>query len=241
MKIINLESGTPFPMGKGRNWSVLNPNVGARKITLNHSLHGAGHEFPQHFHDQSIDIILVLEGVVQLRQGEHYTPLEAGEAALVPAGEVHGTVNRSSGEARLISFQIPPDLALYRGERNKQEGETPKPPAGGESTVEIVTLAKGGPRFVAGAGVRNVFSPAKSSPTARLDYLTLERNQKYECAAGGYEAVLILLSGAVRLEAKGSPRELARFDVVFLSGEESVSLANEDPQTAVLICCGALR
>jgi mannose-6-phosphate isomerase-like protein (cupin superfamily) len=253
MKILNLESGTPFSMGKGRNWSVLNPGVGADSITLNHALHGAGHEFPQHIHDRSIDIIVVLEGIVQLRQGEHYTPLEVGEAALVPSGEVHGTVNRSSGTARLISFQIPPDLALYRGERNKAEGETPKPQEGGESNVEIAAMAKGGPRFVVGAEVRGVFSPVRSSPSARLDHVRLEVGQEYRVVNTGTEAVLILLSGEARLEAEpqasaeageprraGEQRELSRFDVVFLKGREAVRLLQRGSATAVLVHCTAL-
>jgi quercetin dioxygenase-like cupin family protein len=239
VKILNLESGTPFPMGKGRNWSVLNPDVGADSITLNHSLHGAGHEFPQHTHDGTIDIIVVLEGVVQLRQGGYYTPLEAGEAALVPAGEIHGTVNRGPGTARLMSFQIPPDLALYRGERNKAEGETPKPLAGAVSNVEIAAMAKGGPRFEPGAEVRNVFSPEKSSPTARLSYVRLERGQEYRAANPGSESVVILLSGAARLEA-GESRDLSRFDVVLLQGGDSVSLRHRGTGTAVLVHCTAL-
>ena len=240
MKVLNLESGTPFSMGKGRNWSVLNPDAGARQITLNHALHGSGHEFPQHVHDESIDIIVVLEAVVQLRQGEHYTPLAAGEAALVPAGEVHGTVNRSDGTARLISFQIPPDLALYRGERNKADAETPKPRAGTESRVEIVALAKGGPRFAAGAELRNVFSPEKSSPEARLDWMSLREGQSYGYTNQGSESVLILLSGATRLDGEGQSRGLSVFDVVFLDAREAITLHGMAEAPAVLIHCTAL-
>jgi quercetin dioxygenase-like cupin family protein len=240
MKILNLESGTPFSMGKGKNWSVINPDMGARKITLNHGLHGSGHEFPQHIHDQSIDIILVLEGAVHLRQGEHYTPLEAGEAALVPAGEVHGTVNRSQGTARLISFQIPPDLALYRGERNRAEAETPKPPDGAESTVEIVALAKGSPHFAAGAQVRHVFSPRKSSPKARLDAISLRPGDSYAYRNSGSESVFVVLSGEALLEAQARRQNLSTFDVVFLSGLESITLRNEGEPPAFLVHCIAL-
>jgi quercetin dioxygenase-like cupin family protein len=239
VKILNLESGTPFSMGKGQNWGVLNPTVGADSITLNHSLHGAGHEFPQHTHDGTIDIIVVLEGGVQLRQGGHYTPLEAGEAALVPAGEIHGTVNRGPGTARLMSFQIPPDLALYRGERNKAEGETPKPPAGTESKVEIAAMAKGGPRFVPGAEVRSVFAPEKSSPTARLNYVRLEGGQEYQAANTGSESVVILIAGELKLEA-GESRDLSRFDVVLLQGGDSVSLRHRGTGPSVLVHCTAL-
>lgn len=240
MELLNLESGTLFSMGKGKNWSVLNPDAGARRITLNHALHETGHEFPQHIHDQSIDIILVLEGTVQLRQGEIYTPLEAGEAALIPAGEVHGTVNRSGGTARLISFQIPPDLALYRGERNKAETETPRPQPGSESNVVLVDLGKGSPRFISGAQVRNAFSPEKGCPQARLDRILLARGEAYGYTNAGCESVFILLSGAALLEHRDQSRRLSTFDVVFLDEKESVTLRNEDEKPAAFVHCSAL-
>jgi mannose-6-phosphate isomerase-like protein (cupin superfamily) len=240
MKLLNLESGTPFSMGKGKNWSVLNPVGGADRITLNHALHGSGHEFPQHIHDQSIDIILVLEGTVQLRQGEIYTPLEAGEAALIPAGEVHGTVNRSAGTARLISFQIPPDLALYRGERNKAEEETPRPQPGNESGVVILDLGKGSPWFLSEAQVRTAFSPEKGCPQARLDRILLSRGEAYGYTNAGIESVFILLAGMALLEHRDQSRKLSVFDVVFLHEKESVTLRNEEGQHAVFVHCRAL-
>lgn len=246
MKVLNLESGKPFSMGKGKNWSVLNPDAGADQITLNHAIHGAGHEFPQHIHDQSIDIILVLEGAVSLRQGEFYTPLAAGEAALIPSGEVHGTVNTSGSTARLISFQIPPDLALYRGERNKAEDQTPKPQPGTESMVEIMALEKGSPLFAPGVVVRNVFSPEKGSPRARLDFIRLENGQEYEYSGAGAESVFILLEGAAGLEDPGSPhdltkhdltkQDLSRYDVVFLTGSEKVTLRGRGTGADIIHC-----
>jgi quercetin dioxygenase-like cupin family protein len=240
MKVTNLESGTPFSMGKGKNWSVLNPDSGADSITLNHAIHGAGHEFPQHIHDSSIDIILVLEGAVSLRQGEFYTSLESGEAALVPSGEVHGTVNTSGAEARLISFQIPPDIALYRGERNKADNETPKPQAGETSTVEIVNLKKGGPSFSSGAQVRSVFSAVKSSPSAKLDWISLESGDTYSYINEGPEAVVIVLSGQAALKTGGGEQDISRFDAVFLKGPETLSLEGKGSGGASLICCTAL-
>ena len=39
MQILNLESGTPFQMGKGKNWRVVHPDMGATQITLNHGQH----------------------------------------------------------------------------------------------------------------------------------------------------------------------------------------------------------
>lgn len=240
MKITNLESGTPFSMGKGKNWSVLNPDGGAKTITLNHAIHDAGHEFTQHFHDESDDIILVLEGQVSLRQGNFLTPLEAGEAALVPAGEVHGTVNTSGATARLISFQIPPDLALYRGERNKAASDTPKPKTGTESTVEIARLAKGGPRFTEGVEVRTIFSPERGSSRVRLERAVIEEGDTFEYTARGTEVVLLLLSGVLELRVGDEKRLLERHDVVLLEKGESLTLEGTGGEPAVLIGCSSI-
>ena len=39
-------------------------------------------------------MIVVLEGRGALRQGDTYTPIEAGEGIFVPVGEVHGNGQR---------------------------------------------------------------------------------------------------------------------------------------------------
>jgi quercetin dioxygenase-like cupin family protein len=239
MKILNLESGTPFSMGKGKNWSVLNPGMGAELITLNHGIHLPGHEFPQHIHDGSEDVIVVLAGGVHLRQGEVYTPLEAGEAALVPAGEVHGTVNRSGQRARLISFQIPPDLALYRGERNKSDEDTPKPETGTVSTVQIVELGKGSPSFPGTPLLRNIFAPHKGSEKAVLDFIRLRADQAYDYNTADGESVFVLIGGQGRVSHGDEDRELSPFDVVFLNRDESVSIRQSGDGPADLLCCHA--
>ena len=93
-------------MGKGKNWRVVHPDMGSKQLTLNHGVHAPGQEFTQHYHDASEDAIVVLEGGGAIRQGEVYTPIAAGDVIFVPAGEVHGTVNRRHRTWRvLISFQ----------------------------------------------------------------------------------------------------------------------------------------
>jgi mannose-6-phosphate isomerase-like protein (cupin superfamily) len=240
MRILNLKSGTPFSMGKGQNWSVLNPNIGAEFITLNHSVHLPGHEFTQHLHDDSEDVIIVLEGEVQLRQGDIYTPLAAGEAAFIPASEVHGTVNNSKERARLISFQLPPDLALYRGERNTSEIKTPKPKEGTVSAVQIVEMGKGSPKFSGEPDVRNVFSPSKGSQHAYLDCIFLRHNQAYEYTNANTESVFVLIDGDASASQAGRDRELSQFDVLFLKGVQSVTVRQSGRKDAVLLCCSSV-
>ena len=145
MQLLDLYAGRAFRMGKGSNWRIVHPEMGARRLTLNHGLHEPGQEFTQHLHDESEDMIVVLEGGGAVRQGDVYTPIEAGEGIFVPVGEVHGTVNDTDAPARLISFQSPPDPALYAGQRDHPADASPLPPAGHRSDVRILTLAKGGP------------------------------------------------------------------------------------------------
>ena len=143
-KLIRLQDGKRFRMGGGDSRRLVDPDVGASLITLNHSIFEPGHEFPQHIHDASADVFIVLEGGVSVRQGDAYTPITAGDLAYIPAGEVQGTVNQTSAQATLISFQSPPDTALYRGERDPSAtGAVPRPPAGHASRVQIKTMASG--------------------------------------------------------------------------------------------------
>jgi mannose-6-phosphate isomerase-like protein (cupin superfamily) len=227
-------------MGKGKNWSVLNPNVGAEFITLNHGIHLPGHEFTQHLHDDSEDVIIVLEGEVQLRQGDIYTPLAVGEAAFIPASEVHGTVNNSKERARLISFQLPPDLALYRGERNTGETKTPRPGEGTVSAVQIVEMGKGSPNFPGEPDVRNVFSPGKGTKHAYLDYIFLRHNQAYEYTNHNTESVFVLIDGEASVSQAGRDRELSKFDVLFLKGVQSATVRQSGQKGTILICCSAV-
>ncbi|MES1169277.1 MAG: cupin domain-containing protein, partial [Leifsonia sp.] len=127
LKRTTLDDGTPFPMGNGRSRAVLSPAVGMTRITLNNSFFDDGDEFPQHRHDSSEDCMVVLHGAVSFKQGTHLKTIAEGDYAWVPIAEVHGTLNDSGGPAELISFQSPPDLALYRGDRNKTAGEVPVP------------------------------------------------------------------------------------------------------------------
>jgi len=125
MQILNLEKGMFFQMGKGQNWRVIHPDMGAKQMTLNHSLHSPGHEFTQHTHDESEDVFIILEGGVSVRQGDLLTPITAGDVVFVPSNEVHGTVNTTDSRARLISFQSPPDIVLYQGKRDVSSEATP--------------------------------------------------------------------------------------------------------------------
>ena len=84
---------------------------------------------PQHVHGDSDDTFLVLQGEVDVRQGDLRRGLPTGHAAFVPGEQIHGTVTTGSGKAVLISFQAPPDYRLYTGERDSSKPGA-KPPKG---------------------------------------------------------------------------------------------------------------
>ena len=46
------------------------PDMGAKRLTFNYIESQPGDEFPQHVHDYSDDTFLVLQGQVDVRQGD---------------------------------------------------------------------------------------------------------------------------------------------------------------------------
>ena len=198
--------------------------MGARRLTLNHGLHEPGHEFTEHLHDESEDMIVVLEGGGAVRQGDVYTPIEAGEGIFVPVGEVHGTVNDTGSPARLISFQSPPDLALYAGKRNHGAGASPLPPDGHRSGVRVLTLAKGGPAIGQPGDWRCVVSAAQGACHLGLDHIRLPAQQSLSHAANSAEEIFVLVTGSAAVRTNGNRHPLARYSVVFLQHGDQLLL-----------------
>src|SRR2546422_5978021 len=118
VRVLKISDGVPFTMGKVDSRRILHPEMGAKRLTLNYAVSQPGHEFPQHVHDYSDDTFLVLQGQVDVRQGDSRKPLLTGQAAFVPSGQIHGTITTGSGTAILISCQCPPDMVLYSGARD---------------------------------------------------------------------------------------------------------------------------
>jgi mannose-6-phosphate isomerase-like protein (cupin superfamily) len=239
MKILNLESGTPFQMGKGKNWRVVHPDMGARQITLNHGLHQPGQEFTQHIHDASEDMIIVLEGGGAMRQGSVYTPIAAGEGIFVPAGEAHGTVNTTDQPARLISFQAPPDMALYRGERDRPD-HAPTPEPGRRSHVQVIPMHKAGPVFGKPGDWRSVISPEKGSQHLALDRIQLGVGEGFTHEGINSESIYVLIAGQATVRAEGQMRTLNARDVIFVQPGDAFSLSQTGEEPLTLVHCWAL-
>lgn len=238
LEILNLREGEPFRMGSGVNWRIIHPDMGAKHLTLNHAVHGPGHEFTQHVHDRSEDIFIVLEGGVSVRQGDVYTPIGAGEAAFIPVGEVHGTVNTTDADARLISFQCPPDTALYSGARDK--GDIPRPAPGHTSGVQIITLAKGSPAFGKVGEWRNVICAQKGARHMTVDYIRLSSGEGFEHEPEETEVTYVLLSGSAQITSGGNEWALTEDDIIFAGPGDTFLLSQGGAEAVALVRAQAL-
>ena len=240
--LLSAKKAATFQMGKGDSRNLVGPSTGAQDITLNYSIFQPGEEFPQHFHEGSADIFIVLEGGVSVRQGDTYTPINAGEFAYVPSPEVHGTVNTSGSEATLISFQAPPDFALYRGERDpSQTGTTPRPPDNHKTTVRIDNLASGESSENQDAQISQPASPLNGTPEMRLDFLELKQGGQIEAPASqDKEAVWFVWDGLVSINAGGDTLQAGRHDGAFIPPGEAQTVRNDQREPARLIRCQAV-
>jgi mannose-6-phosphate isomerase-like protein (cupin superfamily) len=237
MQILSLTSGESFTMGKGKNWRVIHPGMGAEWITLNHALHDVGNEFVQHIHDLSDDIIVVLDGDVSLRQGSAYTLAKKGESLMIPAGEVHGTVNTGRKTARMVSFQSPPDKALYSGERNKSQDDRPVPSRDRVSGVLVVRMKSGSPDFRASCDWRRVFGPEHGSSRMELWSGSLESADAIDLVEKGREGVFIVEKGALLLSSATLPDSLLpEGAVVFLSQGDAIKMKCQTKSANVIYC-----
>lgn len=240
MQILSLESGVSFQMGKGKNWRVVHPDMGARQITLNHGLHAPGQEFTQHTHGETEDAIVILEGETSLRQGDVLTSIAAGEVAFVPCNEVHGTVNNTENPMRVISFQSPPDMALYRGERDSASDVIPKPQPGHRSAVQIITMTKGGPIFGKPGDWRSVISAERGAEHIALDYIQLGIGKSFDCAPGQTEGIYVVINGEAEVAADNDHWNLKKHDVIFLAPGDTFSLSQSGDELVTLVHCWAL-
>ena len=57
---------------------------------------------PRHTHTNTEEAMVLLEGSLEAMVGSQRVTIEAGDLVLAPAGTVHGFVNRSDTQARLL-------------------------------------------------------------------------------------------------------------------------------------------
>jgi len=227
IRVIRFAESIPFQMGEVTARRVVHPGMGAKKTTLNYSLSKPGNEFAQHVHDYSDDTILVLQGEVDLRQGDSRRRFKAGECAFVPTGQIHGTVTAGTGEAIMISFQNPPDLILYTGARDsKKPGAAP--PKG--------VITPGAVKFLSFRDRNGSFTgPAMGSQRAAGSHLTLKSSQKFRTRveADG-EQFLFVWKGSIEVKDRNGTHTAGEKDTVFITGPADLEVMSGAASTEVI-------
>jgi len=66
-----------------------------------------GDQAPPHVHHGSDEAFYVLDGVLEVLEGEERRTLAAGNLAFIPAGTVHTFANRGPGQTRVLAVMTP--------------------------------------------------------------------------------------------------------------------------------------
>lgn len=226
VKVVRFADSLPFTMGEVTSRRIIHPGLGAKKTTLNLSVSQPGSEFAQHVHDTSTDTILVLDGEVNLKQGDSLHLFKAGEAAFVPSGQIHGTVTAGKGDAVMISFQNPPDFILYTGARDsKKTGTAPK---------GIIT--PGAVKYVDFRGKNGEFTNAKlGSDRATGMHRKLKKGESYKAkvSAGG-EEVFFVWKGAIRVKQGANTYTAGERDTIFVTGPAELEVSGTEGHTELV-------
>jgi mannose-6-phosphate isomerase-like protein (cupin superfamily) len=228
VRVLKLADGVPFRMGKIDARRILHPGMGAKQLTLNYVVSQPGNEFPQHVHDHSDDTFLVLEGQVDVRQGDARRPLGVGQAAFVPAGQIHGTITTGTGTATLISFQCPPDLALYTGARDSSR-------AGAAAPKGVIT--PGAVQLLDFSGRNGFFThPGMGSKRGTAAHRRLEPGERFSAEVGqGQEALLFVWRGSLAVVSDLGTHAAAERDTVFATGPNRLEVTNTGSTRAVVV------
>lgn len=197
-------------MGEVTSRRIIHPGLGAKKTTLNLSVSRPGAEFAQHVHDYSDDTILVLQGEVNLRQGDSMRLFKAGECAFVPTGQIHGTVTAGTGDAVMISFQNPPDLILYTGARDSKKPGAAQPKG---------VITPGAVKYINYASRNGRFTgPEVGSHRATGSHRVLKRGERFRATVDeGGEQVLFVWRGAIQVKNGSDTYSAGERDTVFVT------------------------
>jgi quercetin dioxygenase-like cupin family protein len=227
IRVVKFSESDPFRMGEVTSRRIIHPGLGAKKTTLNLSVSKPGSEFAQHVHDYSDDTILVLDGEVNLRQGDSLHLFKSGECAFVPTGQIHGTITAGTSEATMISFQNPPDLILYTGARDSKRPGAAQPKG---------DITPGAVKYVRFRAKNGEFSGAKQgSNRATGSHLKLKRKESFQTtvAAEG-EQVLFVWRGSLTVSDGAKTYTADERDTVFVQGTAKLNVTASSDHTEVI-------
>jgi len=228
IQVFKIADGVPFTMGKVDSRRILHSEMGAKKLTLNYAVSQPGHEFPQHVHDYSDDTFLVLQGQVDVRQGDSRKPLLTGQAAFVPSGQIHGTITTGTGTAILISFQCPPDMVLYSGARDSSRpGVAPPKGVITPGAVKLLEFSSHNGFFV---------HPKMGSLRVAVAHRKLNPGERFstDIAEDG-EQMLFVWKGALSVSSPHGVYTAGERETIFISGTNHLEVQNSSSEQAVVI------
>lgn len=228
VRVVRFSESEPFRMGDVTSRRIIHPGLGAKKTTLNLSVSKPGAEFAQHVHDYSDDTILVLQGEVNLRQGDSLHLFKAGECAFVPTGQIHGTITAGAGDATMISFQNPPDLILYTGARDSK-----RPGAAAPKGV----ITPGAVKYVNFQEKNGFFTNKEmGSNRASGSHRTLKQNETFRTRVNEEgEQLLFVWRGAIKVKDKKGAYSAGERDTVFITGPAQLEVIGDaDGQTEII-------
>jgi mannose-6-phosphate isomerase-like protein (cupin superfamily) len=170
----------------------------------------------------------VLQGQVDVRQGDSRKPLPAGQAAFVPSKQIHGTVTTGTGTAILISFQCPPDLELYTGARDSSR-------PGAAAPVGVIT--PGAVQLLHFPDKNGFFTyPQMGSKCVAAAHRKMQSGDRFTAeSAGGGEEFLFVWKGSVTVNWNGNKQEAGERDTVFIQGAARPEVSNHSQGEAIVI------
>lgn len=227
IRVVKFSESDPFRMGEVTSRRIIHPGLGAKKTTLNLSVSKPGSEFAQHVHDYSDDTILVLDGEVNLRQGESLRLFKSGECAFVPTGQIHGTITAGTAEATMISFQNPPDLILYTGARDSKRPGAAQPKG---------DITPGAVKYVNFRDKNGQFTGApQASNRATGSHLKLKRKQSFRTSVEAEgEQLLFVWRGALTVNDGAKTYIASERDTVFIQGAAKLKITGASDNTEVI-------
>ncbi len=227
IRVVKFSESDPFKMGEVTSRRIIHPGLGAKKTTLNLSVSKPGSEFAQHVHDYSDDTILVLDGEVNLRQGESLRLFKSGECAFVPTGQIHGTITAGTNEATMISFQNPPDLILYTGARDSKRPGAAQPKG---------DITPGAVKYVDFRSKNGEFTgTAQASNRATGSHLKLKGKQSFKASvAPEGEQLLFVWRGSLTVNDGTKTYTASERDTVFVQGAAKLKVTATSDNTEVI-------
>lgn len=104
MPIVANAQAPEIPWRPGyRTFTLAGRNQGVRCV-VSHSVVEPGSGAPLHVHDGVDEVLMVLEGALEVRLGDERRLVEANHTISVPAGTPHGFVAVGSRPARIFEF-----------------------------------------------------------------------------------------------------------------------------------------